>query len=535
MNLTGNPFVDTGIMVLTELAELSSSAELSWDDIRRVHGDGSFLARRNQQLKSYTMTFGTNGPLTQPAYRKVGKNEAVYLSTLSKLLDYAENKEGTGPPCDLTGIASTLSFQVVANAALTESGLKAPGQKWVGRDWVPLGGSLGNDAQALPGASRPLHVSAFALFVLQYLPLGVFLFKGKLACYQSTAQVLAQNLTAYLVRSYKNSLDSEIIGKGGGTAVMLTFLLNHFELLQEHKVEHELSSNTELLLWLFSNAGTGADCARESVPETALRFASDAVEHSFGSQLRQLLKGDPKDSRIQLFECIRACKDYSGLYPFKKAPGCSPEFYAFYQQRVCCVSISALAIASQVAREILSSATPKEVKEIQKPDFVKSTGRNRIRKYMAENLTLAEYDTLFPSSHHPIKSAPHGWNLLRFYLLQSQPVTFPPHEANQMTTTHPKIVQVGDAYFATLGPKKIKVKLDQLARRELGVSWLQDIFCRLAQKYPDFDLGSWDDFVCDDQGKPVTFELLFQLRLYLSNKYRQSLVTPASKNSTTEN
>ena len=37
---------------------------------------------------------------------------------------------------------------VSAASALRAAGLPVPEKKWVGRDWVPLGGSLGNDAQA---------------------------------------------------------------------------------------------------------------------------------------------------------------------------------------------------------------------------------------------------------------------------------------------------------------------------------------------------------------------------------------------------
>lgn len=92
-------------------------------------------------------------------------------------------------------------------------------------------------------------------------------------------------------------------------------------------------------------------------------------------------------------------------------------------------------------------------------------------------------------------------------------------------TTHPKIVQMGDAYFEIKGPRKIKTVLDRLAQKKLGIPWLQDVFCLLAadERYRDFNLGTWDEFACDEDGHPVVYELLFQMRLYLANKYRESI------------
>jgi hypothetical protein len=52
MQLTGNPFVDTGLMVLTTLAG-------------KDHANGSALAKENRPPKSYTMVFGTNGSLAK--------------------------------------------------------------------------------------------------------------------------------------------------------------------------------------------------------------------------------------------------------------------------------------------------------------------------------------------------------------------------------------------------------------------------------------------------------------------------------------
>ena len=422
MNLTGNPFVDTGLMVVASLARKQSVEQLRFTDMWAVYGDGSALARTNQRLKSYTMAFGTNGPLIQHAYKKVNKNEAVYRGTMSRLLAHAERENETGQPCDLTGIRSDLDFQKVASEALSEAGLDAPDNKWIGRDWVPLGGSLGNDAQALPGASRPIHVSALALFALQYLPLGVFLFRGKLTCYQSTAIQLAQDLVSIVVDKNTTSLDRDILGKGAGSRIVLEFLLSHFEHLQERQQENQLPGNTELLLWLFSNSGTSADCVIERVPEQALRFIADAcVQH--GHEIRRLLATDSTDPRHQLFECIRSGRDYSGLYPFRKQPGASPQLYRLYQERVRGKPSSALSVAEKLAAIVIDQTAPKDRKELRKPEYLRApAARNRIRRAIVERFSVAEYDTLFPSYRHPIRVDSSGWDLTRFYLGQEKPL-----------------------------------------------------------------------------------------------------------------
>ena len=120
----------------------------------------------------------------------------------------------------LTGIFTRFNFHKMCASALAEAGQKVPERKSIGRDWVPLAGSLGNDAQALPAASRSLHVSATALLSLQYLPLGMFLHQGRLACYQCTYSPLMQQLTQDVVERNRVRMqagDTEILGKGAGS------------------------------------------------------------------------------------------------------------------------------------------------------------------------------------------------------------------------------------------------------------------------------------------------------------------------------
>lgn len=516
MNLTGNPFVDTGLMVLTALAGKPRVSALTVSDLQDVFGDGEQLARDNQNLRCFTMVFGTNGPLTQPAYRKTGKNKEVYLSIVKQFLAFTAEEGHAGRRCDLTGIVTKFDFQTVCAKALRDAGLPVPEKKFLGRDWVPLGGSLGNDAQALPVASRPLRVSALALFALQYLPLGVFLHKGKLACVQSTDEAMAQAWISDTVQRNKDRLsagNAEILGKGGGTGAVIDLLMRLFE-------EIAYAPGAEAELWLFSNSGTGADCDRETIPDWALKFIYE-VTPRFGSEIRKFIATESKDSRQQLFECIRAKRDYPGLYPYKKQEGASAEFYDLYEREIRGASTAGLNAAKKLARSVLKSEHNR-LKEIRKPEFLRSAaGRNLVRKYIVAGLSSGEYDALFPSEYHPIRANPAGWDYLRYYLGTQQEDRRPILAGGDFVkTTHSKIVQIAETYRG-VEPRRIKNLLDRMAQRKIGVRWLQDKFCRLAEEHEDWNLGTWDEFVCDEEGKVVTYELLFQIRLYLSNLYRE--------------
>lgn len=401
-----------------------------------------------------------------------------------------------------------------------------PERKWIGRDSVPLAGSLGNDAQALPGGSRPLHVGATALLALQYLPMGIFLFQGRLTCFQSTYQPLMQQLTSDIVEHNRVRLkagDPEILGKGQGSGVLLDSLLRLFEGLQQSKTEYDLPSNTTLMLWLFSNSGAGANCDVLEIPDATLHFLWDACQRGFSTELRRLLASDSKDPRKQLFTAIRENRDYWPLYPFKEWPGTSQAFYEFYQERVCGWPGQALETASRIARLTIENTEQRRHKDWRNPGAFKARGnRAVVRRLMADHLSLDEYDPLFPSTRHPVRAKAEGWNLIRFYLGQSVIQDTRLMKGLRMRTTHPKIQLIADEYFRDRGPRRVKDLLDRFSRGKAGLPWLREVFCKMAEAHPEFEFGDWNEFVCDEDGRPVPYELLFQIRLCLANRYRQS-------------
>jgi hypothetical protein len=527
LQFSGNPFVDSGLAVMTHSAGKRDVGDLTFADIRKLVSDGSALTRDNLRLKSFTMVFGTNGVLTQHAYKKIGKHEVIYKAIVKRLLEAAEQEGEEGAACELTGIRTRFNFHEMCESALKECGQKAPEQKWIGREWVPFAGSLGNDAQALPAASRPLHVSATALLALQFLPIGLFLHQGRLVCYQCTHSPLMQDLTADVVKRNRVHLqagDTEIQGKGEGSTVLLNGLLQRFQQLQEAKADYELPLNTILFLWLFSNSGTGADCRVLEIPDHVLHFLWDASAKGFSSEIRRLVAGQSKDPRQQFFNAIREKRDYPNLYSFKKWTGTSQEFYEFYQNRICGWSGRSLAVARQLARTIVEGAERKRLKELQKPDAFKKTymARNAIRRLIADSLDLSEYDALFPSEYHPLRVKREGWDLIRFYLGQAKIRDHLLPEGTPMPTTHEKVPLIADAYFHSRSLKKIKSVLDRMSHGKAGLPWLREIFCEMAESHREFELGDWDEFVCNEDGRPVPYEVLFQIRLRLANLYRQS-------------
>src|SRR5690242_3759818 len=167
LTLTGNFFVNNGLAVIAALAGCRRIEDLTLDKAKQVHEDGTKLARGNMRLKSNTMIFTTNCMTARPGWSKEEKiNE--YRKMTTRLVN-AIGHEDKNEFCDFCDCAKSISFIQV------------------GREWFPLAGSLGSDAQALPGASRSYNSCAKCLFAVQYLPLVSILVNGQLALFQATS------------------------------------------------------------------------------------------------------------------------------------------------------------------------------------------------------------------------------------------------------------------------------------------------------------------------------------------------------------
>ena len=182
MELTGNPFVDTGLAVIAAKAGCGSVGELTLEKMREVHGNGEWLARSVKDLKSTKIIFGINAIA---ANNKIEKELRVkYHSVLTTSFLDNIGKESINEYCECCGKNKCLDLNKIVQQSIVPLGYNKD-RKYIGRDWFPLSGSLGSDAQALPAASRAPNLCASCLFAVQYLPLGSILMNGRLALFQS--------------------------------------------------------------------------------------------------------------------------------------------------------------------------------------------------------------------------------------------------------------------------------------------------------------------------------------------------------------
>lgn len=131
MKRSGNPFVDTGLCTIAALADKSSFEELKIEDIEEVFNKYD-IATINKEAKSFTMIFGTNGPLFQNAYKP--KNKEIYIDFLKALL-IEMNKKDTGEICEICGEKHNFDIDILWREIAKKHNIKVNGKKYVGRDF----------------------------------------------------------------------------------------------------------------------------------------------------------------------------------------------------------------------------------------------------------------------------------------------------------------------------------------------------------------------------------------------------------------
>ena len=218
------------------------------------------VAQANRRLKAFSMVVGNNSPLTNtssnPSLLKANRGKLnpkddkgfqEYVAMLRELVS-----EVMAPPQDNAQVCECCGMRPPTHV------LAAHGKE-LGRDWFPLAGSLGSDAQALPAGSRtPQLCSPLCLLAVQLLPLGVTLLHGKLACFQSTSWEMTQQLTEYsyhemqamLAATASNERLAALEAKGGTTPTTLRLL----QLLEHLRVSRRmlaLPAHVTMNAWLF--------------------------------------------------------------------------------------------------------------------------------------------------------------------------------------------------------------------------------------------------------------------------------------------
>jgi CRISPR-associated protein Cst1 len=536
-NFAGNPFVDTGLGVIAALARLEGMHDLTLDHMKAVYGNGDRLAAWNSKLKTFTQIFGTNNPLFQTGYGfKKGKgpsdaNIAIYKSTLKGFLSEIGKSE-YGPRCWACGTPSSFDFAQVCKKAVKENRKELPDDKWVGRDWFPLAGSLGSDAQALPAASQSAHICPRCLFAVHYLPMGVVLLNGRLAVFQSTSTEFWYDLIRDIVEQVGGQVQAgnyETLGKKEGSKALLVRLFGVFERLQNEKHRRGVPEGTALYVWRFSNSGASPECTIEEVPNPALLFLWDVVNMGLRREIEYLIESEGKNPRLSIFRCILEGRDYPNLYPQEKRVGASSKLFELYQTHICNHSVKCLQTAYKLAEEVSKKVGQEELKRLQRSEaFQEGANRNIFRSMMVQmaerdELTLEDYLNLFPVREgENIAVAWDGWNLIRFYLHHTNEDDRP--EGVTPTGIRP-ILTLIRYYAGTIYNHYVKERgrerfqreiLGQLRLDKLGIQWLRNQFTQLAEVEDGFTYGHWSKLCKPEDRRFFVSELLFQMRLLWS-------------------
>jgi len=537
IDLTGNPFVDTGLAVIAARAGLDDVRDLTVEALRTLHGDGSQITSWNSSLKNFTMIFTSNSLLTNPAIKDKAKRAESYQAVLRGLLSKFGNEE-LSRRCEACGTSKSVDFDTLCRTAL--AGIETKDQaRSIGRDWFPLSGSLGSDAQALPAASRPVNLCAKCLFAIHYLPLGLILLDGRLAVFQSTCIEFWYELVRDIVTEVEVRITAGIydtLGAKEGSKALVKRLLSLFRRLQAEQ-RSNFQPGTALQVWRFTNSGASPECAIEEIPNPALVFLQKAVQHGLDQEIETLIGSEGKKERT-LFRCITERKDYFRLYPKGKWTGVSPRLFALYQAHVCERSGRALTLGHTLAKECAKELRPKDLERLRREEaFKERSVHNQFRSLMAElaqegKFGLDDYLGLFPLRDDVPGIQVHGdgWRLVRYYLHH---VDDPNIEIACSTFSEgclPKLALVRfygtrilQHYVQERGKDRFQSEvLNRMGRGEIGTLWLRRQFTSLAEVYPGFSHGMWEQLCRNERGDLILHELLFQMRILWSELLTQA-------------
>ena len=548
LNWTGIPWVDTGLSVMVTKSGKEKIEDFTKEDLDYIVSDGEWLAGVNRQLKAFTMVFGVNSPLTNPSL-----NQSLKKKYETKNLD----KHGDDGFKDYCSLVKELKDSIISYNNYNNDDFKcescgehpstnilAKHGKKIGRDWFPLIGSIGSDAQILPAASRTARICALCLLSVQFLPLGAIIIEGKIACFQSNYNIITQNLINAILNETEQKLELNskeklsAVGQGQGTKESVAKLIDLMDNLQNKKRLNNLPDAAFLNIWLFSNSGQNPDCEIIEIPNEGLRFLWDATKwHK--SEIEKILSNESKKQpESSLLECVRKKRDYSGFYPYKKKKPASKDLFKLYQQDVLKHSAYALELTEYLAYQIksrLSQGSDNDKKLIK--DLIKENSNEKTRKKLrgiiadlAEEglISLKEYAVIFPKTetHHlSIETIAFKW--IWFYLNQETLTENKPIGGGDKLFTNPKIKLLAKDVFDYYSKEKEvnyvkKNIIDGFKRNKIGVYELEKWFLKLAEKKEKngYTNEDWDDFCRDENGDNKTNELLFQFRLEMANLYR---------------
>lgn len=519
ISLTGNPFVDTGLAVLASLSSCKSIDDLTLDQMKKVHGNGEELARWNSKLKSTSMIFTIDSLATHPGIKPLERKMKFYSQITTAILNSIDH-EDVHERCESCGNEFSLNLDELIRRTLVPLGYKD--KMWfVGRDWFPLAGSMGSDAQALPAASRSPNLCAKCLFAVHYLPEGIMLMDGRLAVFQSTSRTLWYSYVRSIVEEVRNRIQAsnfETLGRKEGNATVVRKTLDVMKDLRK------LDSGVSLFIWKFSNSGQNPDCSIEEIPNQALQFLFEVNINIGREDIIRLVSRDRKPE-YSLLNCITKGTDYQPLYPLMKYEGASPEFFSLYQTRVRKVPELVLNIACKIAKYIEDTISDKKRFETFRKDLYRDLSkRNQIRKYIAdmvreEILTFKEYSALFSIDiDFKIRTNNNAWKYIYYYMYHIENSDKEEKTVGTFEEDNRLLLYIASTIYDTemkdRGHNRFeKDILDRFTNNKITSSWLRRQFLKNAESNEGFTYENWKVLCLNDQGKESVYELLFRLRL----------------------
>lgn len=351
---TGNAMLNNAIMIVLNLAGKKSIDELTPQLLQELIKKKD-LTSDNKRFKSYTMLFTRNGPLFNDEL-----GDMLYKGLLQKIANDIETEGKL--QCEISGLKFNTTFEELFIEMLREIKYadvkfkmqeknaktkknykeKTPEQiekekekilsekdLSINRMWFPLIGGLGSDAQALPQARFNYNVHPLCILLMQFMPYGTVLYKGGVlivdSChYDFSFEYIQRNMKNVQERYESVSNTQSIENIKPDTS---HYIIQALDIIQYKAFFYD--EYTDLNLWSFSNAGTGASCTIERLPNQTLKDLT--LFYQNGTTQKDLYLLLQSKYGVNFIEYLTDKKDYYGLYPTKGWEGVEVDFYDLYQ------------------------------------------------------------------------------------------------------------------------------------------------------------------------------------------------------------
>lgn len=263
-NYTGNAMLNNALMTIEALSNIKSVSEITPSLLLDLY-ESQDLKEINKRLKSYTMLFTKNGPL----HNDSANGDRIYEALFNAICNKYEN-EGEYI-CEISGLRFQNRFNEIFEKVLNELGFtKVEVNKKdtnLSRNWFPLAGGLGSDAQALPQAKFTIQIHPICIVIMQFLPLSSLIYNSGILIIDSSNFEFSKAFIEMNVKELKKRIELnnyenvKEFTKGN-------YLLTALSILLQKEMEEEYS---DLNLWSFSNSGLGPWCKIDRVPNSLIK------------------------------------------------------------------------------------------------------------------------------------------------------------------------------------------------------------------------------------------------------------------------